>query len=112
MPMKKVILAVCVAATPALAGSPESPWDRPTLTPPVAPPTLTVRKCGEDFERITGWLWLRVKTGETITLSKRKWIERRCRSVKKPQEPVDKPQEECRRVEREGETPRFVTVCE
>ena len=103
MGMKKVILAACVAATPALAGSPENPWDRPTLTPPVTPPTLTVRKCGEDFERITGWLWLRVTTGETITLNHRKWLENRCR-------PVDEPKE-CGRVEREGQTPRFVVVC-
>lgn len=103
MPMKKVILAACVAATPALAGSPEIPWDRPTLTPPVTPPTLTRRICDEDFEKIAATRWLRTKTGKVYTLSQRNFFAKKCR-------PVDEPQE-CRRVEREGQTPRFVEIC-
>lgn len=104
MTMKKVILAACVAATPALAGSLENPWDRPALTLPITPPTLTRRICGEDFEKITATRWLRVKTGKVYTLSQRNFFAKKCR-------PVDEPKE-CRRVEREGQTPRFVVVCD
>jgi hypothetical protein len=98
--MKKVILIATIIATPSLADGPSSPWDRPTLTPPISPPTLTVRVCDEDFQRVNGLKWLRVKTGKIYTLHQRKRFERRCRPVR-----------ECTtiRFEVEDATPRFQT---
>lgn len=105
MGMKKLILIATIIATPAFADGPSSPWDRPTLTTPIQPPTLTVRVCDEDFQRVDGLKWLRVKTGKLFTLHQRKVFENRCRPV-----------QECTtiRYEVEGATPRFQTkdVCE
>lgn len=99
--MKKLILIATILATPAIADGPSSPWDRPALTPPEQLPTLTVQVCDEDFQRVDGLKWLRVKTGKLFTLHQRKVFENRCRPVV-----------ECRTVEREEQTPRFVEVCE
>ena len=104
--MKKAIMIVTLMATPALADGPGSPWDRPALTVPEQPPTLTVRVCGEDFQRVDGLKWMRVKTGKLFTLHQRKWFENRCRPVV----------QECAtiRYEVEGATPRWQTkeICE